>query len=449
ATWWGIAGLLGLVVALYWPVRGFEFVNWDDPWYVLNNPLITSWHPSNLWRIATEMSVKNYAPLTTLSLLIDQTLFGFEAGGYHVTNVLLHALNAVLVYVLVSRLTGNGPIGLATAALFAVHPVQIESVAWVSSRKTLLCSTFMLASAVCWLREDRSGKQEMWGILWLLLALLSKAAAIVVPPIVLAFDVLVRRKSLAESLPRQLIPGLLCVLLLNVTMSAQTTEMGGVRGHLALSKTQILAIDAVIVWKYVGMLLWPAELNVLYDPPTQGISFSVFRALAAWGLVAWACWRRRHTAPLAVWAVITWFLLLFPVLNLFPITTLMNDRYLYLPSVCAFGLVAGVVVHGARLFGAPRLVASVSAAGVLLAVALYGSMTASRLPVWRDDFSLWNHTISRTPQIPVVQIQWADALHTRGETANACDVLRTLLEDNVADEGDRERVRRRLDEWEP
>ena len=79
--------LLGLIAAVYWPVLSFDFVNWDDPWYVLNNPLITSWHPTNLWRIVTEFNVKNYAPLTTLSLLIDHTLFGKSPGGYHLMNV--------------------------------------------------------------------------------------------------------------------------------------------------------------------------------------------------------------------------------------------------------------------------------------------------------------------------------------------------------------------------
>ena len=75
-----MVGLLGLLAAVYWPVLGYDFVNWDDPWYVLENPLIKSWHPDNLWRIVSEMSVKNYAPLTTLSLLIDHTLFRSQRG---------------------------------------------------------------------------------------------------------------------------------------------------------------------------------------------------------------------------------------------------------------------------------------------------------------------------------------------------------------------------------
>jgi hypothetical protein len=439
--------LLGLVAAVYWPVIGFEFVNWDDPWYVLKNPLIRSWHPANLWRIATEMSVKNYAPLTTLSLLVDHTLFGLQAGGYHFTNVVLHAANVVLVAALASRLTASRSLGLVTAILFAVHPVQIETVAWVSSRKTLLCSLFMLASCLCWLRTERTAQQELWGTLWLALALLAKAAAIVLPPIVLAYDLLVRRKPLAEALPRQLVPGFLCLLLLNLTMSAQTLELGGMREHLVLGKLQILAIDAIIVWKYVQLLAWPSQLSVLYDTPIRGIALQAAAALAAWTVVAIGCWRKRRDAPLAVWAVLTWFLLLAPVLNLFPITTLMNDRYLYLPCTCAFAFAAAVLVQAGRALARRRWACTLTAATVFTAVVTYSLMTARHLPVWRNDRALWEHTIGCVPRLPVAQIQWADALHASGQRADAVAVLQAALAADRADDADRMRMRQRLAEW--
>lgn len=447
-SWVGIVALLGLVAALYRPVLGFEFVNWDDPWYVLKNPLITSWHPANLWRIMTELSVKNYAPLTTLSLLIDHTLFGFDAGGYHLTNVLLHAANAVLAWMLVSRLSGSRSVGLATAALFAVHPVQIESVAWVSSRKTLLCSTCMLASGLCWLRLERTAKAEFWGTIWLLAALLAKAAAIVVPPIVLAYDLCVRRRTLADALPRQLLPGLLCLILLNITMSAQTTEMGGVRGHLELRKLHLAAVDAMILWQYVGLLIWPAELSVMYDPPTRGILVSAAMSMVAWLVVAAACWRARLRQPLMAWSVFTWFCLFFPVMNFFPITTLMNDRYLYLPCLCVFGLAAGGARWALRRVRQNDLFPWYGAAAVTAVLVVCSARTASHLPVWRSDLSLWRHAINCTPHLPVVQIQWADALYQAGDVEQAATVLRQALAEGAADEADRARIRRRLSEWE-
>ena len=464
-SWLALGGLAGLVAAVYWPVVGYEFVNWDDPWYVLKNPLITSWHPANLWRIATEMSVKNYAPLTTLSLLVDHTFFGLNAGGYHLVNVALHVVNTLLVCLLVSRLSGHRAIGLMTAALFAVHPVQVESVAWVSSRKTLLCSTFMLASAMCWLRPERSAKQECWGTGFLALALLAKAAAIVMPPIVVAYDLLIARKKPTESIPRQIIPAFLCILLLNVTMSAQSSYMGGVRSHMDLSKLQILGVDTHILWQYVGMLIVPANLSLLYDPQTTGLAVPIALSTIGWVLVGMIAWFWRKTRPGVAFALVCWFCLLAPVLNLFPITTLMNDRYLYLPCICFFGLVSA---GGLRLMawigcfdgandasesrasgvGTWRILANVGAAAVVAAaVCGYAWQSTQRLPVWRNDFALWSRTIRQVPQLAVVQIQWADSLRARGHDSAAAATLKLALAKCDPDAADRQRIQERLQSW--
>jgi protein O-mannosyl-transferase len=459
-SWLAAASLLGLVTAIYWPVAGYDFVNWDDPWYVLNNPLIKSWHPANLWRIATEMSVKNFAPLTIFSLLVDHTLFGLNAGGYHIVNVLLHAANTLLVCLLVSRLSGHRSAGIITAALFAVHPVQIETVAWVSSRKTLLCSLFMLGSGLCWLRTDRTGRHEFWGTVLLALALLSKAAAIIVPAMVIAYDLLIARRKLSEAVSRQIIPGFLCVLLLSITMSAQNLYMGGLRGHMELSKPHLLAVDSVIVWKYVGMLFAPSNLSLLYDPPTSGIAVSVAWSLLGWAAVFGMCWRWRHSRPGVAFAVVCWFCLLAPVLNLYPITTLMNDRYLYLPCICLFALVA---TAGVRLIAISRNLAAGetvrancrrqfainSAAAVMVAgiVCGYARLSTQRLPDWKDNYTLWQKTVGQMPQLAVVQIQWADALHEAGQEAAARAALHLALTRCNPDAGDRERIHRRLSDW--
>src|SRR5690606_18412340 len=121
--WWIGVGLLLMVMAVYWPTLQFDFVNWDDPWYVVRNPLLRSWHPSNLADVATQSVARNYAPATILSFLVDYSLWELNPGGYHLTNLLLHGVNAVLVYVLIRQLSGSRFVSLLTAALFAVHPV--------------------------------------------------------------------------------------------------------------------------------------------------------------------------------------------------------------------------------------------------------------------------------------------------------------------------------------
>ena len=453
-----VLGLIGLTLAIYWPVWQFGFLNWDDPWYVVENSQIRSWDLANLFRIASEPSVKNYAPLTTLSFLIDYTLWGDFAGGYHATNLLLHAVNAVLVYALLWQLSGSRGVSLLTAALFAIHPVQLESVAWISSRKGLLSATFVLASLRFWFKPNRQPRDEGYGLLFLFLALLAKAIAVVVPAVVLTYDVWIARKKLSEAVTRQFFAGLLCVMFLLLTMSAQTTMYGGLRGHMTLGKLHILAIDTIVLWRYIGMLIWPDSLCVLYDPSTSGISLSVAAASLAWGAVIFVAWRTRESLPWLRGGLLTAFVFLVPVLNLVPITTLMNDRYLYLPSIPLFAVFASglrclqkwAAKRQADGGAAQSQVACAQFASIvvtLVAVSGFALVSLTHLPVWRNSTTLWTHADEKVGHLPVVQYQFADAQYAAGDKSQAIARLERALENPELDAGDRKRFRETLREW--
>ena len=133
-TWWQSSVLVVLGMVVFWPSASFDFVNWDDPAYLEHNELIKGWSWQNLKGIATEVVTRNYAPLTIFSFLVEHTLWGLNPAGYHITNIILHAINGILVFLLVRRLSESAFVGWMTAALFLVHPVQIESVVWISSR---------------------------------------------------------------------------------------------------------------------------------------------------------------------------------------------------------------------------------------------------------------------------------------------------------------------------
>jgi protein O-mannosyl-transferase len=469
----GCLALVGLALALFLPTLGYDFVNWDDPWYVLNNPLISSWRPANLWAIATQPAVRNYAPLTMFGYLIQHSLWGNWVGGYHLVNVLLHAVNAVLVYVLIRQLSGNRFIAWTTAALFAAHPVQVETVAWISSFKGTLSGSFILAGLICWLRPARTPREEGFGILFHALGLLSKALGITVPAIVFVYDVFVGKKRPAEAMARQAIPCVLGVLVLLVTMSAQTAEVGGVRNHLGWSKARIAAVDSVILWKYVGLTVWPHDLCVLYDPPTEGIAATILLASGGWIAVASAAVQTRRRYPFVLLGLVSFGCLLFPVLNFFPITTLINDRYLYLPSIPIFALMAvgldQIAAAGRVQLGpssrrqtgldvrrhdrpAERQVASIlsrSFAGATCAVLLLGYVVATqeRLPVWRNDSALWNDAIQKSPGLSVVRIQWATSLHNDKKKVEALAALERALVETRPDAADRERMLATIAEW--
>ena len=439
-----IGSLVGLVVLTYWPVTAYEFVNWDDPWYVLNNPYLRSWQPSNLAAIATDVISRNYSPLTIYTFLVEFSFFGTHPTGYHVVNMLLHAVNAALVFVLITQLSGSRAVGWGTAALFAVHPVHIESVAWVSSMKGLLCGAFILAHLICSLRPERTPKQDVWGLVFFFLALMSKALTVVVPVIVLLYDMLICRKKFSESLARQFIPGMLSVWMLLMTMGAQTTVLGGIRGHWELSRLHIVALDSIILWRYVGMLLWPTNLSVLYDPAVRGIAGQVALACSGWAIVGVLAWRVRRSQPLVILSLASALVLLLPVLNLTPITTLMNDRYLYMPSIPLFALLLGLLEAGYR-----RLDRVDRAWLAIPLTATAALLIASRLqlPVWQNDQALWEHTVSQTPTLPVVQFQYATMLYQQGQRTSAIAVLQSALDDLNPDAADEDRFRTRIEEW--
>ncbi len=439
-----IVALVLTVVLLYFPALSFDFLNWDDYWYLHRNELIWSWHPANLWKVATEFVARNYAPATIFTFLVEHTLWGMNPAGYHATNILLHALNTALVFHLLRQLTRNDWLSFSVALLFAVHPVQVESVAWISSRKTLLSSTFMLASFICWLRPERTARQEAWGILWLLLGLLAKASCVVIPAIVIAYDVLVARRKVSDALSRQFIPIFFCLILILSTMQAQVTIVGGVRGHIGMSKLQLFAVNLTLLWRYVFMLIWPTGLCVLYDPPTNGIGPLVFLSAVGWGLVTAVLWRIRKTQPLVTFAGISALLIMIPMLNLFPLTTLMNDRYLYLTCIPVFAIFAAMLRQGWQFLprlSSNRVLTRVAACTVTFAVA--GALSVAThhyLPVWRDPISLWNDARSKTPSLTVVHVQWALALEELGERHEAIDALDHAMQHCHPDEADQKRI---------
>lgn len=449
-TAWVLFSIIASVIWLYWPALGFDFVNWDDPWYIANNDLIKSWHPSNLVGIATQNVTRNFAPLTILSFLIDHTLWGLMPTGYHLTNILLHGINAVLAFFLLRQITRNEFVAWTAAILFAVHPAQVESVVWISSRKTLLSATFMLASLIYWCRTERTGREEGISIGFLCAALLSKAIAVVMPPIMLMYDVMVRRKPVGESVVRQIIPGVAAFLLLAMTMSSQTEITGGLRDHLALSKIHLLAIDTTLLWRYVGMLVCPGDQCVLYNPPTTGIALAVISSSIGLLCVGATAWMARKKYPIVTLAVATFYILFVPVLNLFPLTTLMNDRYLYLPSIVFFGL-TGAAAHqlcdslrsilGGRLTSGVRLTVTGSAAIAFM----FG--TAAYVPVWQNSNTLWTHAMDQAPELMVVRIQLASTYWGQGRENDALLVLNNALRDCPPDAIDRPRIETLLSDW--
>ncbi len=225
SKWFYLGGILLLTVIAYWPVFKAEFVNWDDPDYVANNLTIRSL--SNIKAIFTTPIQGNFHPLSMLSLAFNYAISGMEPGSYHVLNLLFHLINIVLVFYFVNKLTEQKFwIATVTALLFALHPLHVESVAWVAERKDVLYTTFFIAGLIAYLNYLKSKKiSKLIPVLFFyLLSLMSKPAAVIFPVVLLAIDLYFERlKNLNTYFEK--IPFFLLALILGVlTLQAQTAK---------------------------------------------------------------------------------------------------------------------------------------------------------------------------------------------------------------------------------
>jgi len=226
---------------------------------------------------------------------------------------------------------------------------------------------------------------------------------------------------------------------------------GGVRTHMEIGLFRILEADSLILWEYMRMLLAPTVQCVMYDPPITGIHLRAFIAATAWAVIGITAWRTRHKSPLFLFGLLTALLLLLPVLNITPITTLMNDRYLYLPCLIAFAMVTTslATITSSLSAGERSRILTIGArtlsAGFLLGGCVLRTMEYQ--PVWQDSFSLWQHALSQYPDMPVFRIQAAVTESERGRFSTASALLRRALHECEVDQFDEERMRRYAAEW--
>jgi hypothetical protein len=342
----------------------------------------------------------NYIPLNFLSLAIDYRLWGLHPAGFHLTNLLLHAANAVAVYFLLLRLQESQGIAAAASLLWSLHPVQVESVAWVSERKNVLSTLFFLLAFHAYLRYSARPRTRTYLLLTTLFvaALASKVNTIVLPVLTLAYEVLLRRRlrrrDVLATLPLLGCGAVLAWANLHDNPSHGVAYHGG--GFDVTVRTSMTTIP-----RYLRNVVAPFDLSTYYAVPLRAswldpaVVAAATLIIALVTLTGWLAWRRR---PAAFW--IAWFgITLSPMLNLVQFPALMNDRYLYLPLL---GALIPLLRMGGRLLdrlGARRAAPALTGA---IAVGL-GVLTVIRVPVFRNEINLWADFALRTSYITADQ----------------------------------------------
>ncbi|MCZ6785062.1 MAG: tetratricopeptide repeat protein [Proteobacteria bacterium] len=396
------AALVAGTVAAYAPALGAGFV-WDDDDYVTENPLLHE--PDGLRRIWLSADAPSqYFPLTYTTFRIEYALWELEPLGYHLVNVLLHAANALLLWWVLVRL--GLPAAWLAAAIFALHPVQVESVAWITERKNVLSLFLSLGSLLAWLRFTEPGARRpgpAYGTSLALaaLALTAKTTACTLP----AAQVLVlwaRGRAVDARRWLQIAPFLLLGLAMGgVSLLWERTHQGTVGERFALAPLESLLVATRAVWFYLGKLVWPVDLTFSYPKfsvdPSDPLQYGWLVAGAILVLGLWAARGRIGRWPLA--AAVFFVATLSPVLGFVPLFTFfyshVADHYQYVACIGPIALAAGVGATLLERSGRAPWRARYVLAGVLL-VAL-GGLTYQQSRIYESRETLWRDTVAKHP----------------------------------------------------
>lgn len=396
----------------------YDFVNFDDDLYVYDAPAIQA--GLTLKGIAAAFispHARNWHPLTTLSHMLDCQLYGLNAGGHHATNVVLHTIAVLLLFRVLRQMTGALWKSAIVAALFAVHPLHVESVAWVSERKDVLSAVFFFLMLDAYVRYARAASITRYLVVTALFAagLMSKPMLVTAPIVLLALDYWPLRRFEKISSPtgkakilqpdnqRRIIQRLFLekipLLILSaaagiVTFALQKRAAGAIPPLPFLWRAENAVVSYII---YAWKTLWPTRLAVFYPHPNDTLAtWQVALAIAF--LLAITCaailWRDKRPYLFTGWF---WYLvMLVPVIGLVQVGEQGHaDRYTYLPSIGLF-LIAVWAVGDVAAVGKVRLWRGVAIAGTVVVVAALGCAAFTQTSYWRNSETLWSHALAVT-----------------------------------------------------
>jgi hypothetical protein len=397
--------LAAATLIVYAGISEHDFINFDTYDYVLNAVVMNGMTQAGLhWAFTTDFT-GNWHPVTWLSHMLDVELFGFMAGAHHVSNLLIHILNAWLVFYLFNKMTHRLWPAALIAALFALHPTHVESVAWVAERKDVLSGFFFLLSIGGYLRFiERPGIYRYASLLiFAALGLMSKPMLVTLPFVLLLLDYwpLQRlgqsqnvRYALLVELPRlvfEKIPLFVLAIASSVITYFVQQGAGAMNGGQYLTWYARISNAAVAYIFYLQKTLIPADLALFYPHPGQWPASDVVTSLVILGLISLACLVMLKRAPylLVGWG---WFLgMLVPVIGFVQVgTQAAADRYTYLPTI---GLSIMLVFGLAHLFERHRIRVSIAASSALLVLVFYAVVAWQYVGHWRNSTTIWQHSL--------------------------------------------------------
>jgi tetratricopeptide (TPR) repeat protein len=397
--------LIVLTVPLYYSSLFFDFVGWDDPYYVTNNPLIQSLAWPNIKRIFTSFIMGNYQPLTVFTLALDFKRGGLNPFVFHQTNVLLHTINVILVFILINRLFKNVANGFWVALLFTIHPLRVESVAWVTERKDVLFLLFYLLALICYVGGLESPyKNKKRTLLFFILSLLSKPTAVSFPAVLVLIDYL-KGKDLGDSIKRKIplfiLSASFCLLAIRASLQLNDyADDNPTPNIFSTLDSFYLGCQAILL--YWQKWLWPSGLSSYYPfPPkiNKLLPFYYYVSPVVVSILIWLASRLFENKRLFIFGMSFFGVTIFFNLPFFGVGhAIIADRFSYLPFIGLNILLVEAVQNFFKLMKQNFISSVLSKSFIGFTIVMLMAQTFFYCLTWRNSESLWTNAIHLNPE---------------------------------------------------
>ncbi len=397
---------IAVTFAAFIPSLQNGFVNLDDPQYVTANPVIQKMSSENIRAVFQHQFVGNYQPLSMLSYMVDYQLFNLRPFGYHFVNLLLHLLSTFLVFLVIEKLSGKILVAFGTSVLFGIHPLHVESVAWIAERKDVLYGAFFLSSLYFYVLHTKLqqsfSRYFLLSLLLFICAVLSKAQAVVLPVALLLVDYLAGRKYSFRLFSEKILFFVLAVVFGWLAYQKQK-EAGATQDYSYFSAAARILFPCYALVNYFRLIIFPFNLSCFYPYPETDAQINtgwVYAApvfLLAITLVAWKYLRQSREFLFGIFFFLATILL---VLQVIPLgDALYADRYTYIPSI---GLFFAASWFFEKFYSERRNIKSSLQIGGAVALAALAITTLIRCGVWKDSITLYSDAIDKYPDVPIL-----------------------------------------------
>ncbi|HOY31752.1 MAG TPA: tetratricopeptide repeat protein [Bacteroidales bacterium] len=394
---WAIYLVILITTLIYTRVLQYDFIAWDDDEYLLKNPDIKNFNFEAVKLIFTSFYVGHYQPFTILSYLFEYHLFGLNPLPFHLINILLHLVNVLLVYRLTEKLSGHKFTALFVSAMFAVHPMHVESVAWIAERKDVLYTLFYLTALLVYMQYLKHGYKVKHYLLCLLLftgSLLSKSVALTLPVLMIAFDLYTGRKPGKKMFIEKIPFFALSVLFGTVALLSQKVAMGDI--PLAYSIPDRIFFFTYTLAFYIVKLIAPFNLSAMhYYPETSGgaLPWYFYASLPFLLLVAWWIIKKSPLRRENIFGIFFFLIVISIMLQLVSVgTAIVAERYTYVSYIGLFYIIGQWI----SALNKPLLKKSAGFLCVLFFL-LFSYLTWNRISVWENSNVLFTDVIKKYP----------------------------------------------------